>query len=144
MEGVPPGYITDSRAQYSREHLWVRLENNLATPGVSDLLRAQVGGGHIVELKPVGAALRRGYEIAGWDTAKAILSLPKPIGGTIVQVNELLAAHPDLGCIDPYGTEWIVKVNPSHWDEDRSYLLTARAYLEFANCSEHISPTPPR
>ena len=129
IEGVPPGYRIDSRAHYSREHLWVRLEDDLAVIGVSDLLRAQVGGGHIVDVKSVGIILRRGDEIAGWDAEKAILSLASPISGTILQVNELLAAHPDLGCTDPYGAGWIAKLAPNDWEADRMHLLEAKDYL---------------
>lgn len=128
-EDVPPGHTIDPRALYSREHLWVRLEDGLAVIGVSDLLRAQVGGGHIVDVKPVETNLRRGDEIAGWDAEKAILSLASPIGGTIVQVNELLAARPDLGCTDPYGAGWIAKLAPSAWEAERAYLLGVKEYL---------------
>ncbi len=128
-DGVPPGYRIDPRAYYSREHLWVRLENELAVIGVSDLLRAQVGGGHIVDVKSIGTILRRGDEIAGWDAEKAILSLPTPIGGTVVEVNEQIAARPDLGCIDPYGAGWIAKIAPSAWEAERVFLLTMEDYL---------------
>jgi glycine cleavage system H protein len=105
-------YKIDPHCYYSHEHLWVRFENQLATIGVSDLLRAQVGGGHIVGVKTVGTLLVRGDEIAGWDVSKATMSLVTPLSGTIVEVNERLAARPDLGCADPYGAGWIVKVNP--------------------------------
>ncbi len=129
MERSAHGYAIDICAQYSRGQLWVRFENGLATIGVSDLLRVQVGGGQIVDLKLVGTRLSRGEELAGWETAKAILSLPTPIAGTIVQVNELLAAHPDLSCIAPYSKGWIAKLAPSDWDSDRAYLLGVEEYI---------------
>jgi glycine cleavage system H lipoate-binding protein len=46
-----------------------------------------------------------------------------------VKVNELLAAHPDMGCTDPYGVGWIAKLAPSEWDTERVYLLGVNEYL---------------
>jgi len=37
-EGVPSGYTIAPRVHSSREYLWVRLENDLAVVGMSDLL----------------------------------------------------------------------------------------------------------
>lgn len=74
-------------------------------------------------------AVDDGDEIAGWDAEKAILSLPTPIGGTVVEVNEQIAARPDLGCIDPYGAGWITKIAPSAWEAERVFLLTMEDYL---------------
>lgn len=122
-------YEIDPRCHYTREHLWVRLENDLATIGVSDLLRAQVGGGHMLDVKPVGTTPARGDELAGWVVSKAVVSPPRPVDRIVVEADDLLAARPDMDCSSPYGAGWIVKLAPGNWDKERAFLIWPDPHL---------------
>jgi glycine cleavage system H protein len=42
----------------------------------------------------------------------------------VVAVNDRVKAEPSLINRDPYGEGWILRIQPSRWEEDRLGLLT--------------------
>ncbi|MFH1057621.1 MAG: glycine cleavage system protein GcvH [Pseudomonadota bacterium] len=96
--------------RYSPDHLWVRLEGDIAFVGISDFAQDQLGKVIYVDLPAVGQELSAGAEMGAVESAKSVSDLIAPIDGEVVEVNPDLAIHPASLNEDPYGLGWVAKV----------------------------------
>ena len=120
---VPTGLI------YSGVGVWVKLEGSRARLGLSDYVQQSSGDVAFANVKPVETKLERGDEFADIETVKVNVSFPSPVKGTVVEVNRSLAGGGDLINQEPYGKGWLVVVELSNWENDRTSLLDAATYL---------------
>jgi glycine cleavage system H protein len=96
--------------RYTKEHEWVRLEEDLATVGITDHAADQLGDIVFVELPAIGTALRPLATFGVVESVKAVSDLFAPVGGEVVEVNEALASAPEVVNSDPYGAGWLLRV----------------------------------
>ena len=96
--------------RYSREHEWVRVEDGVASVGVTEYAANELGDVVYVELPGVGSELRQFASFGVVESVKAVSDLYAPISGTVREVNELLTSRPELVNSDPYGEGWICRV----------------------------------
>ena len=115
---------------YSREGLWVLAEGGNVRLGLSDYLQQRSGDVAFAEVKPVGATLSAGDEVATIETIKVNVVLPSPVTGKVVEVNPSMAAAPEMVNQDPYGQGWLAVIEAAAWDKDQARLLSPQAYLE--------------
>jgi len=108
--------------------VWVRLEGNRTRLGLSDFAQQRSGDMAFAEVKPVETVLKPGDEFASVETIKVNVILPSPVTGAIVEVNSALEDAPELINQDPYGKGWLVVVELTDWDSDKTKLLDADAY----------------
>jgi len=112
---------------YSEEHEWVRIEDGIATIGITDYAQDQLGDIVYVDLPAVGDAIDAGSVIGELESTKSVSDIFAPIAGEIVARNESLEGGPEVVNSDPYGEGWLIKVRPS--DEDPTEgLLPSEAY----------------
>jgi glycine cleavage system H protein len=114
--------------RYNDADVWARHEGNRVRIGLSDFLQQKSGDVAFVNLKEIGTMLAANDELAALETIKVDFVIPAPLAGTIVTVNELLTAHPELVNSDPYGAGWLVEIDPSNF-ADFDKLLDAETYL---------------
>ncbi len=118
----------EPRRLFTAGGLW--LAENAATGavriGLSDVVQRAVGPVLYVELPERGMSISAGDELANVETAGADLSLPSPVGGTVVNLNVALAQAPELINQDPYDEGWLVDLRPDAWPIEG--LLDERAY----------------
>jgi glycine cleavage system H protein len=122
-----PAYPDDLR--YSREHEWVRAEDSSATIGITSFAAEELGDIVYLDLPAVGTRLERSATFGVVESVKAVSDLYAPVAGEVTEVNQLLAASPELVNSDAFGNGWIVKVkldDVSQLDD----LLDAAAYAE--------------
>ena len=104
--------------RFTTDHEWINIEDHeAATVGIT--LHAQDALGDIVfvDLPAVGASFGKG-EVAGVvESVKAAADLCMPVGGEIVEVNEVLRANPALANSDPMGEGWFFKVRIADMSE---------------------------
>jgi glycine cleavage system H protein len=105
-------------------------EDNRVRIGLSDFAQQSNGDVAFAEVKPVGATVAFGEEVASIETIKANVFIPTPVSGTVVEVNQALEVRPELINEDPYGEGWLAVIAASDWEADRARLLDAQAYLE--------------
>jgi glycine cleavage system H protein len=117
---------------YSPEGLWGKRENNLLRIGMSDFAQQRNGDIAFANLTPAGTELNAGDEIACIETVKVNFSLPSPVKGKIVEVNESLQDSPELINQEPYGNGWLVVLQPENAEHDFRALMTAEAYSALA------------
>jgi glycine cleavage system H protein len=116
---------TDLR--YTREHEWVRVEDGVATVGITAHAADQLGDIVFVELPAAGAALAAGRSFGVVESVKAVSDLFAPVTGGVVEANGELAARPELVNADPYGDGWMIRISVSDAGEVDA-LLDAAAY----------------
>jgi glycine cleavage system H protein len=117
---------------YTKEHIWVKIENDLATIGITDYAQSQLGDAVFIELPEVGREVESGEVIATVESIKAVSEIYSPLTGKIISINEDLANEPSLLNSDPYGDGWICDIQMKDLTEIED-LMTAddyRAYLE--------------
>jgi glycine cleavage system H protein len=115
-------YPTDLK--YTIEHEWVRTAGDEATVGITDFAQKQLGDVVFVELPDVGRTLAK-HEVFGTiESVKAVSELFSPVSGTVVAINDGLAAHPDSVNSQPHDT-WMIRVKMANPGELDSLMDTA-------------------
>ncbi|MBQ1820205.1 MAG: glycine cleavage system protein GcvH [Clostridia bacterium] len=116
--------------QYSKDHEWVKKEDDLFVIGISDFAQDALGDLVFVNLPEVGDAVTAGEAFGDVESVKAVSDLLSPVSGTVAEINEELLDAPEMLNNDPYGA-WIIKVSDVTATEE---LLDAAAYEAF--CAE--------
>jgi len=83
---------------YSREHVWVRVDGDLATIGITDYAQDKLGEIISIELPEVDTELERDEPFGMIESAKASIELISPVSGEIISVNDDLAD--DIGILN--------------------------------------------
>lgn len=114
---------------YTKEGIWVQVENGVGRVGVSDFLQQKSGDVAFVNLPELSTTFKQGKEMGSIETIKADVTINSPISGVIRETNRELEVKPELINEDPYGEGWLVLVEMSGFESDRKNLLTAEEYL---------------
>jgi len=112
---------------YSKEHEWVRVEDDVATIGITDFAQGELGEVVFVELPEIGSAVTADEEIGTIESVKAVAEVFTPVSGEVVAVNEALLDKPEMLNDDPHGEGWLVRVRMSSSGELEN-LMSAEAY----------------
>ncbi|TXL63055.1 glycine cleavage system protein GcvH [Aeromicrobium terrae] len=112
---------------YSEEHEWVRVDDDVATVGITDYAQEQLGDIVYVDLPQVGEKLEAGAVIGELESTKSVSDVFSPLSGEVVARNDSLDSGPEVINSDPYGEGWLLKVRPADEDPTES-LLTPEAY----------------
>lgn len=115
--------------KYTKEHEWVRLEENVATVGITAFAQGELGDIVFVEVETEGEDLDQDEVFGSIEAVKTVSDLFMPLSGTIAEFNTKIEAEPELVNKDPYGEGWIIKIDISDMEELGS-LMDAAAYQE--------------
>ena len=112
---------------YHAEHDWARIDDDVATMGITWF--AQDALGEVVFFDPpeVGSTVTKDDSYAEVESVKAVSDVIAPLSGEIVEVNTALGDSPEAINEDPYGEGWLVRVALSDPGELET-LLDAAAY----------------
>jgi glycine cleavage system H protein len=113
---------------YTIEGLWVKQEGNTMRIGISDYLQQRSGDVAFAEIKPDGTVLALGEELAVIETIKVDISLSSPIAGRVKEVNLAMEITPEIINQDPYGSGWLVVIEPLEGGASLERLLDPHAY----------------
>jgi arsenate reductase len=117
---------------YGDAGIWVRFEGRRARIGLTDFTQQRNGDVAFAEPKEVGTPVRAGDEVAVVETIKVNLSIPSPVGGKVVEVNNDLLPSPELVNQDPYGKGWLAVLEVEDGEAARRALKTAADYMALA------------
>ena len=112
---------------YASSHEWAKVEDGVATVGISDHAQDAMGDLVYVELPEVGQVVAAGDETGVVESVKAASDIYSPVSGEIVEINEALEDEPELVNNVPYEGGWLFKVQLTDEGELDS-LLTADQY----------------
>ncbi|MBF5028105.1 glycine cleavage system protein GcvH [Planobacterium oryzisoli] len=118
---------TPAELRYTKDHEWVRIENNVATIGITDFAQGELGDIVFVDVDSVDDELSAGDVFGSVEAVKTVSDLFLPLSGTVIEFNEALEDQPELLNTDPYGEGWIIKLQITD-DTDQSGLLSAEEY----------------
>ena len=111
---------------YTEDHEWVGPnEGDGVKVGITDYAQDSLSDVVFVELPNVGDTYQRGEVMAVAESVKAASDIYAPIAGKIIAVNDKLEESPELVNESPYGSGWMVVMDPS---EDMSALIDAESY----------------
>jgi len=117
---------------YTESHEWVRIEGEFAFIGISDFAQHELGDIVFVEVDTVGETLSKGDTFGTIEAVKTVSDIYLPIGGEIIEFNQLIEANPETINKDPYGDGWVIKIKMSNKD-DLTSLMNADAYRAHVN-----------
>lgn len=115
--------------RYTKDHEWVKLDGNVATVGITEFATGELGDIVYVDISTVGQDLNQEDVFGTVEAVKTVSDLFMPLGGKVLEVNNILDGSPEKVNEDPYGDGWMVKVevkDSSEFDK----LLSADQYKE--------------
>ncbi len=116
--------------KYSKDHTWVRVEDDEGTVGITNYAQESLGDIVYVDVPEEDDDVEAGEEVAEVESTKATSSVISPVSGTVIEVNEDIEDSPDTINEDPYGDGWIVRIKLSDPSELKG-LMDADAYQTF-------------
>jgi len=125
------GYEIREGLYYSKDHEWVKVEENKCRIGISDYAQKTLHEVVFAELPEKNRKLSKGETLGTLESVKAVAEVYAPISGEVVEVNESLKETPELVNKSPYDEGWIVVVTPSNLKEDLRDLMDAEKYGEY-------------
>ena len=96
--------------RYLDSHEYVRLDDDIATIGITQFAIEQLGDIVFLELPDIGDTITKGDTFGTIESVKAVETLNSPVSGTVIESNEALINAPEQVADDPYGEGWFIKV----------------------------------
>ncbi|AZJ33185.1 glycine cleavage system H protein [Tenacibaculum mesophilum] len=118
-----------SELKYTKDHEWVKVENGVATIGITDFAQGELGDIVYVDVDTLDEELDAEEVFGSVEAVKTVSDLFMPLSGEVIEFNEALEDEPELVNSDPYGNGWMIKVKLSD-DSQVADLLSAEAYQE--------------
>jgi glycine cleavage system H protein len=122
--------------RFTEDHEWLRMEDNIATVGITPFAQEKLGDLVFVELPSVGARLDKGAVAATVESVKAASDVYAPVTGEVTAVNDRLAEQPGLVNGEPTGNGWLFKMKPVDPAEIEA-LLDEGAYNALTSAEGH-------
>ena len=114
---------------YSNDHEWVKLDEDIATIGITDFAQQELGDIVYIEIETVGDNLQKEQVFGTVEAVKTVSDLFMPISGEVLEFNTALEDTPETVNNEPYDSGWIIKIkidNPSQL----KHLLSAEQYKQ--------------
>ena len=118
---------TPLNLKYTKDHEWVLIENDIATVGITNFAKVELGDIVYVEVDTVGEKFDAEEVFGSVEAVKTVSDLFLPLSGEIIEFNELLESEPEKVNDDPYGEGWMIKVQISDSSEIEN-LMSAEDY----------------
>jgi glycine cleavage system H protein len=115
--------------RYYNEYIWLRIDQNIATVGVSEFAQQQWGEMVFIQLPFMGQFCKQGTPFGAIKSLLNTDELPMPVDGLVLKTNARLETEPNLMNKDPLGEGWILRIKVLSPDQMEK-LLTERAYQQ--------------
>ena len=118
--------------KYTEEHEWVKIEDNIATVGITDFAQGELGDIVYLEIDTLDSEIATNEVFGTVEAVKTVSDLFMPLGGKVIETNSELEDRPELVNEDPYGEGWIIKIDISDISES-SNLLSFEDYKKLVD-----------
>lgn len=112
---------------YTKDHEWIRLDEDIGTIGITDHAQKELGDIVFVELPKRGDQVTAHEAFGTVESVKAVSEIFSPVTGEVSSVNSRINDRPELLNEDPHGEAWLIKVQLNDRRETES-LMTADQY----------------
>jgi glycine cleavage system H protein len=121
--------LPDDLWYWPEKHVWVRrpAEDGTVVVGMTDVAQSLAGKIVVVNLKSPGRFLAQGKSAGTLESGKWVGSIPTPVAGDVVEINEAVKTAPHLVNEDPYGAGWLLRVRPVDWENGANHLVHGEA-----------------
>ena len=103
--------------KYTEEHEWVKIEDNIATIGITDFAQGELGDIVYLEIDSLDSEIALNEVFGTVEAVKTVSDLFMPVGGKVIEMNSTLEDKPELVNEDPYGEGWKIKIDISDLSE---------------------------
>jgi len=133
---LPEEYVVPENLYYTKEHEWLKIEDDTATMGITDYAQKSLHEVVFVDLPEIKRKVRQMEPIGTVESVKAVSEIYTPISGEIIEVNKELNEKPELVNQDPYGKGWIAKIHHENLVNELKNLMTPQEYKEYLKTLE--------
>ena len=113
---------------YTSDHEWVKIDNDIATVGITDYAQNELGDIIFIEFPDIGSEWKVGDIIATIEAVKTVADIYSPIAGRVSDINTHLNDRAEFINKDPYGAGWIIKFDLIN--KENSSLLQPHEYQQ--------------
>lgn len=116
------GYNVPEDLYYHKEHMWVKVDGDIAIVGLDDFSQKLAGEISYVDLPSEGDSVNKDEAVGSYETGKWMGKFFAPVSGELIEKNADVEDDPSLINSDPYGKGWIFKIKMSNKDELNSLM----------------------
>ena len=116
--------------RFSKSHEWLRVEDGIATVGITRYAADQLGDVVFIELPDAGKKVAAGGEVAVVESVKAASEIYAPVSGEVMESNAAIKDDPAKVNADPEGAAWFFRMKISGTG-DLEKLMTKDQYAAF-------------
>ena len=102
---------------YTKDHEWCRVEDDVATIGITWHAQDQLGDIVFCELPEPGENVSSGQAFGVVESVKAVSDLFAPLSGEVTERNDAIVESPENLNDDVYDDGWLIKVKLSDTSE---------------------------
>ncbi len=110
---------------YLKSHEWCKIDDGVATIGISDFAVSHLSDLVFLDLPAKGASVTIGESFGEIESVKAVSSLYAPVSGEVIDSNKSLPDNLEWLSQEPFGKAWMIKVKVTAKSPE---LMTAAAY----------------
>ena len=118
--------------KYTKDHEWVKIENDVATVGITDFAQGELGDIVYIEVDSLGENLESESVFGTVEAVKTVSDLFMPLSGEIIEFNSELESSPELVNEDPYDSGWMIKIKLTDTNLT-SHLLDSKQYKDLVS-----------
>jgi glycine cleavage system H protein len=115
--------------KYTKDHEWIKIEDGVATVGITDFAQGELGDIVYVDIESVDETIDQNEVFGSVEAVKTVSDLFMPLSGEVIEFNESLEDTPEKVNSDPFGDGWMIKIKISD-NSQLDDLLDAAAYKE--------------
>ena len=125
------GYEVAEGLYYSKDWMWVKVENGKVRVGITDYAQKQLNEVVFAELPSAGNEAIKGEPFGTVESVKSVSDLVVPVSGKIVEVNGKVGSNPETLNEDPYNEGWILVISPTNLADDLKTLMNYEQAVEW-------------
>lgn len=119
--------------RYSKEHEWAKLEGEgRARVGITAHAVEELGDVVYFDFPEVGTQLDQSQKFGEVESVKAVSDLYTPLGGEVVEVNQVLVDTPETVNEDPWEKGWLIVLRLRD-EQEMDTLLSAQEYTDLTS-----------
>ena len=125
-----------SDVKFSKEHEWIKVDDNIATIGITKHATEMLGDIVFVELPKKGSLVKKDGNAGVVESTKAASDVYTPISGEVVESNQSIVDDPSKINSDPENEGWFFKLIIKDKSEIDT-LMNREEYDKFAKESSN-------
>ena len=119
--------ITLTELYYSKDHIWIKVEDNRVHLGITDFAQTTLGEIVFLDLPEEGNSLTINNSFGDVESIKTTSELIAPFNGQILKINTELENNPEYVNEAPYDQGWMLEVQMDNVD-DIQHLIRVKEY----------------